>query len=443
MKGTVIVLLLALAVAVSANLDCSTPQYCDVGDTTSRMNIVMPIKLLEREECRIAGACPNPSPKIVGSKVSCVNGHAGEYECNNIDLLSYINFSDLGCGNNAEGNDIWGWTNPDTGDEIAVMCCTTGTSFVNVTDPEYPVVLGFTPTNTVSSPWRDAKVYNGYAFIVSEAVDHGMQIVNLANLGHPIGPGVPEIEPDVVYTEFGSSHNIVINEETGFAYSVGTRTCNAGLHIVDISNPLDPTFVDCYALDGYVHDAQCLIYHGPDSDYFGHEICFMYDEDTVTIVDVTDKSNMVQLSRTPYPDNMYTHQGWITDDHKYVLSNDELDEMDGDLPNHQYTRTLIWDVTDLNTPVHTGNFISSETSIDHNLYILGDYAFESNYCAGLRVLDLSNIADAKLTEYGYFDVSPECDRVQFMGTWSNYPYFPSGNIIVSSIEKGLFVLALQ
>ena len=341
-----------------------------------------------------------------------------------------------------KGNDIWGWTDNYDGvtREYAIFCAEDGTSFIDLTNPTEPVVLTFLPTHTVKSIWRDAKVYNNHAFIVSEAVNHGMQVFDLTTLR-----GVKEFNATLgvestYYGEFGSAHNIAINEETGFAYVVGTKTCNAGLHIVDISNPAKPVFAGCYSIDGYVHDTQCVIYNGPDLSYVGREICFCFDEDTVTVVDVTDKANMQMISRTSYPDNEYTHQGWLTTDHTYVISNDELDELYGTLPNHEYTRSLIWDFASLASPNLMGAFHSSETAIDHNLYINGTLVFESNYCAGLRVLDSSNIANGELTQVGFFDVAPDCNTLEFLGTWSNYPYFASGNIIVSSIERGLFIV---
>ena len=74
-------------------------------------------------------------------------------------------------------------------------------------------------------------------------------------------------------------------------------------------------------------------------------------------------------------------------------------------------------------------------------YIKGDLVFQTNYCAGLRILDASDVAHgAKLREVAYFDVAPDCDTTKFRGSWSSYPYFKSGNVVVQSIERGLFVL---
>jgi len=169
----------------------------------------------------------------------------------------------------------------------------------------------------------------------------------------------------------------------------------------------------------------------------------MYDEDTLTIVDVSSKSNMVELSRKPYQGSQYTHQGWLTEDHKFLFLNDELDEQAGTTAGPEsgrQTRTLIWDVTTLANPSWVNSFWSEELAIDHNLYVKGNNVFESNYCAGLRVLEFSELPVPQLTEVGYFDVAPDCNNVLFEGTWSNYPYFKSGSIVVNSIERGLFVL---
>ena len=103
-----------------------------------------------------------------------------------------------------------------------------------------------------------------------------------------------------------------MNEETGFVYSVGSHTCTSGLHVVDVRDPLNPQFAGCFGQDGYVHDAQCVIYKGPDADYQGQEICFCYNENTLTIVDVEDKNDMKMLSRVPYDNVYYTHQVSIT-----------------------------------------------------------------------------------------------------------------------------------
>ena len=258
---------------------------------------------------------------------SCTNGQANGYPCSNIDLMSFTPLANIGSTqSNDEANDIWGWTDPNTGREYAIIGRVFGTSFVDITDPEAPVFVGELDTHgRFGSPWRDIKVYNNHAFIVSEARRHGMQVFDLTQLANVTNPPVL-FQETAHYKGFGSAHNIVINEDSGYAYGVGTDQCSGGLEIVNIQNPNRPTDAGCYDLDGYTHDAQCVNYNGPDQDHTGKEICFASNEDTLTIVDVTDKSVPIMLSRTGYAGFAYTHQGWLTEDQRYFLLDDELDE---------------------------------------------------------------------------------------------------------------------
>ena len=190
---------------------------------------------------------------------------------------------------------------------------------------------------------------------------------------------------------------------------------------------------------GTTHDAIAFIYLGPDIEHVGKEIYIGSNTNTQTIIDVTDKSTPVPISSTSYPGFQYTHQGWITNDHKYLLFNDELDES----RNGVNTRTHIFDISDLDSPIYLGYFENTTPAIDHNLYIKGNYVYQSNYRAGLRILkmdDLHSNTNPKMTEVGFFDVYPANDNASFNGTWSNYPYLPSGNILVSGIEQGLFIV---
>ena len=170
----------------------------------------------------------------------------------------------------------------------------------------------------MSSLWRDIKVYGNYAFIVSEAGGHGMQVFDLTKLRNVNNPPV-NFSADAIYTGFGNAHNIVINEETARAYGVGTNTASGGLHIVDISNPLNPTILGTFSQDGYTHDAQVVTYIGPDAQYQGKEIAFACNENTITIVDVDDPTDATLISTEGYSGSAYTHQGWLTEDHKYFV----------------------------------------------------------------------------------------------------------------------------
>jgi choice-of-anchor B domain-containing protein len=386
------------------------------------------------------------------SNVPCVNGMADIYPCENIDLLAFMPLADVG-GTFADSaaNDIWGWTDPVSGKEYAILGRVNGTSFVDISDPENPVYLGALPADDdhqdggspspqhdeEGSFWRDIKVYSNHAYIVTEASNAGMQVFDLTQLRNVTNP--PETFTSTAhYHDIGSAHNIVINEDTGYAYAVGVGgvgSCGGGLHMIDISTPASPVGVGCFSADGYTHDAQCVVYAGPDADHQGSEICFNANEDTLTIVDVSNKAAPVMLSRTGYPGRGYTHQGWLATGHQYLLMGDEFDELDF---GHN-TRTWIWDVSDLDNPA-VGNIYDSPDSpaIDHNLYTVDNYAFQSNYRAGLVVLDIDD--PLAPVEVASFDVYPANDNTGFNGSWSNYPYFESGVVIVSGIEQGLFIL---
>jgi choice-of-anchor B domain-containing protein len=385
----------------------------------------------------IDGDGPNGQPGnqalVHMSATPCVNGTAGTFPCHNIDLASFLPLAEIGGGS---GSDLWGWTDPLTGREYALMGRSTGTSFVDITNPEAPVYLGNLPPHSVASTWRSIKVYANYAFIVSEAEGHGMQVFDLTQLRSINAPPVTFTET-AHYNGFSRAHTLAINEQTGFAYAAGSRdTCAGGLHMVNIQNPLAPTFGGCVSQDGYTHETECVIYHGPDTEHVGREICFSANEDTLTIVDVTNKNAPVQLSRTGYAGSGYTHQGWLTDDHAQFLLDDELDERNfgGN------SRTYIWNLSDLDAPVMSGVYSGPSTAIDHNLYVRGRYAYEGNYRSGLRILDAANAATANLNEVAFFDIYPIGDEPLFNGAWGNYPFFPSGTVIVSGIEQGLFIL---
>ncbi len=375
----------------------------------------------------------------VQAQIPCNGGSASGYPCSNIDLMSFTPLSAMGA---SMANDIWGWTSPSTGSEYVLLGLSDATAFFNIDNPVNPVYLGELPTQTSSSQWRDIKVHNNHAFIVSEAGGHGMQVFNLLQLD---GQTTSQTWSNTAYyndagngSTFGNAHNIVINEGSGYAYVVGSARCSGGLLAVDISNPTNPTFAGCFSSDGYTHDAQCVDYIGPDPQYQGTEICFNSNENTLTIVDVTDKTDMTQISRTSYSGVRYTHQGWATEDHQYYLMNDELDESN----NGTNTRTYIWDIRDLDNPTYLGYHQAPFGSIDHNLYVKGNLAYMSNYQSGLRVIDISNIANASTPEVAYFDTYPANNNTGFNGTWSNYPYFGSGVIAVSGINEGLFLLKI-
>lgn len=387
---------------------------------------------------------------VTGGAVPCAGGFAGAFPCSNVTLLAYLPPGALGVANTVGFNDIWGWTDPQTGKEYALVGRRDGLAFVDVSTPTAPRYVGqlLKTATSPNSTWRDVKVYQNHAFVVADGAGaHGMQVFDLTELR---GVTVPTtFTPRTTYTAVNSVHNIVINEQTGFAYLVGASsggtTCGGGLHMVNIQNPANPTFAGCFSDPltgrsgtGYTHDAQCVSYTGPDAAHAGREICFGANETHLSIADVTLKNAPVALSRASYPAVRYTHQGWLTADQRFFLVNDELDETGGVATN---TRTLVWDVSDLDDPILVKEFLGPTAATDHNNYIVGTRMWASNYNFGVRVVDVSNPANP--VPLGFFDTAPQfADVPGFNGSWSNYPFFASGIVVVSSIGEGMFVLRL-
>lgn len=401
-------------------------------------------------------AAPNPADSTDPTGLApCIRGMAANtFPCDGIDMLSRLSLDDLGM---SMVNDIWGWTDPRTKHDYALVGGIEGTAIVDLTIPIWPRHVGTLPSasdDPTYESWRDIKVVNDHMFVGSEHLNHGLQVFDLTEVrGVKWWDDPVTFEETANYDGFTSSHNLVANDDTGFIYAVGTRdaddnlTCGGGLHMVDVNDPANPTFAGCFEEHGYIHDSQCVVYEGPDTRYQGREICFNSNspgaygsaDHYVSIADVTDKSNPVALARVPYPQSGYSHQGWLTEDQKFFLHGDEGDEQSHGLG----TTTRGWDVTDLENPEQVLTF-ENGTSIDHNMYTEGDRLYQSNYTSGFKVVDTSGLYDddPALSQTGFFDVYPENDDATFEGgTWSNYPYFRQKNIVaVSSMDRGLFIL---
>jgi choice-of-anchor B domain-containing protein len=383
---------------------------------------------------------------VSGDQVDCEEGSAEMFGCNNVDMLSFLSAGELTSHRGVKMTDIWGWEDPDTGKEWVLLGRTDGTAFVDISDPGNPVYVGqlYRTEGSPGSAWRDVKVYKNHAFVVADGADqHGVQIFDLTQL-RTVDPNEMPVtfQETAHYDGTASTHNIVINEETGFAYAVGNRSggnnpCGGQLHIFDVRDPVNPQFAGCFSSgQGGTHDAQCVIYRGADKDYNGHEICFASNGSSFVIGDVTDKDSTITIADTSYPNQAYTHQGWLDEQHNYFYMNDELDEMNGSV---ERTRTLIWDVSDLDDPQLVKEFFLDSGASDHNLYIRDNFMYQSNYQAGLRIMDISDPVNP--VEVGNFDTAPYAeDAAGFGGSWSNYPYFKSGVIAVSSRAEGLFIL---
>lgn len=348
-----------------------------------------------------------------------------------VQLLAWLPLTQLANGLTS-ANTVHGYVSP-SGREYAIIGTSATTCFVEVTNPANPVVVG----NIVgpTSLWRDSQTYQQYCYSTSEG-GGGIQIISLAN----IDSGVVTLVGTVNTPDTASTHTLFVNEQSGFLYRCGGQGFTngpGGLRAYSLANPAAPAFVGQWT-PRYVHECQVVSYtSGP---YAGKEIAFCFANNTsssgnpaVDIVDVTNKASMTLLSRVNYPNAAFSHQGWLSPDRQYLYLNDELDEQNLGQP----TLTRVFNVTNLNSPSFVGSFGNGGTAIDHNLYTKGNRIFESNYRSGLRIFDATN--PTAPTEIAFFDTYPENDSDNFNGLWDNYPYLPSGIVLGSDIEKGLFV----
>jgi choice-of-anchor B domain-containing protein len=367
-------------------------------------------------------------PILVAALLSVVlvERACGQFQSLNVTQHAWLDLADLTAG---AGCDSWGYVSP-SGREYALMGVTTKLIVVEITDPVNPVIVGSVSHST--SNWCDVKTFEDYAYVVNES-SGGVDVIDLGDVDN----GNVTLVTRLTTSGVSSSHNVAINTDSGFLYLVGANINGGAPVAFDLNvNPVNPPEAGRWngAFSEYHHDAHIVSYtSGPYAD---REILFGFSEERgVDIVDVTDKGNMFLLSRTAYSGVSYCHQGWTTPDRKFLYVNDELDEGSLGVPT---TRTLIFNIEDLSNPQFTGTFTTGLPSRDHNLYIDECVMFQANYSTGLRVVNIAN--PLVPVEVGYYDTHPENDAVNFDGAWSNYPLFPSGTVIVSDIDRGLFVL---
>ena len=391
------------------------------------------LALLPRADEDRSNYHPYPSPRKSGQ------GSVG-FTSSNVQLMSWLPLGDLS-GGATSGNDCWGYTSPSNR-EYALIGTSNGTAFVEVTDPGSAQLISFQAGP--SSLWRDIKTYGDNAYAVSEG-GSGIQIFDMANIDSGVVTLVNTVTTGGCTT---ASHNVAIDTTSGFLYRCGgsggpcAGGAPQGLVIYNVgANPNNPPVVATYTTR-YVHDAVVVVSTRP-GPLNGQQLAFCAADDSsgggtanLHILNVTNKASITTVATAAYTSNAFSHQVWLTPDQRYAYLNDELDESSFGFT----TRTRIFDVSNPAAPTFLGFFTSGVTAIDHNLYATADKIFEANYRSGLRVFD--NTTPTAPTVYGYFDTYEADDAADFNGMWSNYPFFPSGTVIGSDLEKGLFVFRL-
>lgn len=354
------------------------------------------------------------------------SGTTRGFTSDGVTLQSWLSLSAL--GGYSTGNDCWGYVSP-SGREYAIVGVNSATIFIEVTNPGNAQIVA--TINGVDSLWRDVKVLNEYCYAVSEGGD-GIQVIDMSN----IDDGAVQLLGTVNSGNTTATHNVAIDTDSGFLYRLGGGSNGFRCHDLN-ANPVNPPFVASWS-DKYIHDAQFITYP-PGSPYAGKEIAFCFagfnggfEQTGLTILDVSDKSNIIELASLEHSNNYYSHQGWLTDDLQYLYLNDELDEDN----TGSVTTTRILDVSDLSNPIEVGTCTTGLNTIDHNLYVRGNRMYQANYQSGLRIFDISNPVSPE--EIAWFDTYPEGDQAAFNGMWNVYPFLPSGTVFCSDLERGFF-----
>jgi choice-of-anchor B domain-containing protein len=367
----------------------------------------------------------------------------------NMTLLSQVPLTQMGGTSTTDGSSLYAWVDPLTNREYALMGRSNGTAVIDVTNPTQPKYVANVPSAGGSTLWREPKVYQNTMYVGVDGTTHRMQIVDLTQVrnytGTPLTLSYGTYSSPTTVTRI---HTLAINKDSGYLYLSGTNLNSGAPHIVDVRNPNAPVAAGNVpggtGFDGYSHEAQVVMYNGPDVAHRGKEIMISSNGkqggvDTLSVVNVSNKSAPTRIASKTYSQAGYIHQGWFTEDQRYFFQNDELDE-----PGVGRTRTHLWDMSDLDNPVYKGFYQHQGSSIDHNLYVKGNYLYEANYTTGVRVFKIGNLESGTpsewLTEVAFYDTYAPSDGATFNGAWNVYPYLPSGNILVSDIDGGLFVL---
>jgi len=388
--------------------------------------------------------------------VNCVGGMAGAFPCENIDLVSHVPLSGFS-SNPSSGSDIWGHIDLNTGREYAIMGLRNGAAIVDLQDPSNPVEVGTIGGSFAT--WRDIKVYQyyeqaenlwkAYAYVTIDGASDGVTIIDLNNL--PDSVSIVERNSSVanshnVYiSNVDYALNIKLDDAEPLLQLVGANQFAGSFHSYSLANPETISVKNNQSgFNGYTHDGASVLIDDArkDTDCINGTVnCTVFvdfNEKEMLLWDISNPEDTRRLSAIGYNDvpleDQYIHSGWVTDDKRFVLLHDEFDETRGGLNS----TVRIFLIDDLTAPVQVGQWTGPTRAIDHNGFVRGNRYYMSNYEKGLTVLDITDPSNPTIA--GGFDTFPTSNSASFNGAWGVYPFLPSGLILVSDINSGLYVL---
>lgn len=383
---------------------------------------------------------------------ACVQGLAGQFPCRNLDLQAQIPLSGFSSRPVSAAN-VWGFVDLNDNREYAVLGLRNGTAIVDVTDPANPREVTTIPGN--SSAWREVKVFQtfdstaqrwrAYAYVSTEAANSGLQTIDMSGLPSSAALASTNLDTSSQHTLYVSNIDYATNAAlpgaAPYLYVAGSNLSGGSWRAYRLTNPAAPLLESAAPTTRYMHDstslritdartAQCGVGHNPC------DVLVDFNVEQVEIWDTTDKLAPILLGTATNPGNRYIHSGWPNAAGTHLVFHDELEEIQLGLPTRLYTVSL----ASLRAPAVSISYTGPTTTTDHNGYWRGDYYYVSHYRRGVVVFDASN-PDA-LVEVAHFDnyLTPSTNSAGTDGTWGVYPFLPSGNILVSDIENGLFIL---
>jgi choice-of-anchor B domain-containing protein len=383
---------------------------------------------------------------------NCVQGFAGQFPCRNVDFLAKIPLTGFSTRPASAAN-VWGFVDLNDNREYAVIGLRNGTAVVDVTDPANPREVATIAGN--ASQWREVKIYQyrdtaanryrAYAYISTEASGSGLQVIDLSGLPNSVALATTLMDTGRQHTLYVSNidyaTNVALPGAEAFLYVAGSNLNFGAWRVYSLANPASPQLLTAAPAGQYMHDSTSLYITDSRASQCepGHNPCQVlvdFNENTVDLWDVTNKSLPVLLSSTGYPAATYTHSGWPSADQRFLFVHDELEEIRRGLNTQMYTMNL----DNLRAPSIVMSYQGTMTTTDHNGYTKGSFYYVSHYRRGLAVFDVSN--PNQLREVAHLDtfLTPSENSAGTDGAWGVYPFFPSGTVAISDISNGLLLM---
>jgi len=319
----------------------------------------------------------------------------------------------------------WGWVHPTTLHEYGVIGSTAGTYIIDVTDPANLIQSDYIPHRQTDAIWHEYKTFGNYLYIISDdGGNNSMQIADLSTL--------PD-SANVIYDSnsiFTHSHTLFIDGSKLYVASVSSTGNFSSMNVYSLANPALPSLLrrldDDFPAIGSVHD----MFVSNDTVYAscGYDGLYIFHYDEIL-------NQFVNLgSLTNFPTSRYNHSSDLSPDHQILYMCDEVP--DG-MP------FSIVDVSDISNPTVLSTMSTNPGCTPHNPYVEGDLLYMAAYQDGLYVYDIS--IPASPVQIGYFDTHPQnptgtYPSPAYQGCWAAYTKLPSGNILASDMQLGLFVL---